>query len=196
MRYFFCFYCPQIVRLCLMTQISLYSNAVFFDIETLINVAQPSSILLLGDHSSDFLATYIEQKSILNQTCQLTHISSKNIATLSDMQRHDVAICIDLFEHIEKRKGMQILSQLRDLLCHQYCIALPVSCSVDQQSNSWNITDLFSFALERVAAYDTLNNKDTTINLFKYNIKDYKKTPDWLNSNNWANPEMWGKYWW
>ncbi|MDG4868168.1 DUF6231 family protein [Guyparkeria sp. 1SP6A2] len=32
--------------------------------------------------------------------------------------------------------------------------------------------------------------------VFKYDILDYKHTPDWLNARNWANPELWGKYRW
>jgi len=52
---------------------------------------------------------------------------------------------------------------------------------------------LFSFALKKVAIYE---HNDKKFGLFKYNISDYKTTPDWLNADNWANPEMWGKYWW
>ncbi|WP_125199139.1 DUF6231 family protein [Guyparkeria sp. SCN-R1] len=32
--------------------------------------------------------------------------------------------------------------------------------------------------------------------LYEFNIESYKDTPDWLNSRNWANPELWGKYRW
>jgi len=148
------------------------------------------------NHSNDFLNTYIEQKLILNHTCQITHITNENIEELSTLQRHDVAICIDLFEHIDKQKGIQVLARLRDLLCHQYCIALPIHNPDNEQLNNWKLTDLFSFALERVETYEAVTGADTEINLFKYNINDYKKTPDWLNPNNWANPEMWGKYRW
>ncbi len=28
---------------------------------------------------------------------------------------------------------------------------------------------------------------------YVYNISNYKKTPDWLNNENWANPELWEK---
>jgi len=118
-----------------MTQTPHYPKTVLFDIETLINVAQPSSILLLGNHSNDFLNTYIEQKLILNHTCQITHITNENIEELSTLQRHDVAICIDLFEHIDKQKGIQVLARLRDLLCHQYCIALPIHNPDNEQLN-------------------------------------------------------------
>jgi hypothetical protein len=102
-----------------------------------------------------------------------------------------VAIVVNLFEHLDKAKGMQVLSRLRDVLSPQYCICLPLSKTGD--ANKWQLTDLFSFALSKVASY---TQDSVEYGLFKYNIDDYKKTPDWLNSNNWANPQMWGKYWW
>lgn len=37
-------------------------------------------------------------------------------------------------------------------------------------------------------------NYDNIFFLFyTYNIGSYKKTPDWLNSDNWANPDLWEK---
>ncbi len=193
-----CSYYPQIVRLRLMLSNNTYPQDVFFDIETLINVAQPSSILLISDQSSDFLTPYMEQKKLLKQTCALKHIRTDNIDKITKVARHDVAIVLDAFEHLTKQSGFQLLSRLRDLLAHQYCIALPIDSQINPQNQStWQLTDLFSFALERVAIYgacDEINQQQ--IGLFKYNINDYKKTPDWLNSDNWANPKMWEKYRW
>ena len=34
------------------------------------------------------------------------------------------------------------------------------------------------------------NNK---VQIFIYDISEYKDNPDWLNSKNWANPELWEK---
>ena len=34
------------------------------------------------------------------------------------------------------------------------------------------------------------NNK---VQVFIYDISDYKDNPDWLNNKNWANPELWEK---
>ena len=173
-----------------------YPNDVFFDIETLVNVSQAQRILLLGNCRPGFLDNYIQQKALLNQNCELTHINSADIESLWKLnQRFDVAIVIDLFEHIEKNKGMQVLSRLRDVLSPQYCICLPLSRTAN--GDSWHLTDLFSFALSRVSNYQIeVDGKTKELGLFKYNINDYKKTPDWLNADNWANPQMWGKYWW
>lgn len=163
---------------------------VLFDIETLVNVAQPQRILLLGDCEPAFLDTYIEQKSLLGQMSDITHIRTNNIGGLAELKtRFDVAIALDLFEHLDKQAGVQILSRLRDVLSAQYCICLPLDTSL----NEWKLTDLFSFALKRVASYSC---DDMEYGLFKYNISDYKNTPDWLNADNWANPNMWNKYRW
>jgi len=169
-----------------------YPADVFFDIETLINVAQPESILLIGDVSFNFLDAYIEQKSLLNQGCVLRHISCSEISSVHDLeQRFDVVIAINLFEHLTKPQGEHILARMRDVLCPQYCICLPLNFG--QPEAQWQLTDLFGFALNKVSSYQ---QNDIEYGLFKYNISDYKKTPDWLNSDNWANPQMWGKYWW
>lgn len=174
-----------------------YPSDAFFDIETLINVAQADRILLLGNIEADFLDNYQEQKAVLNQKVSITHIRATDIEQLWQLnQRFDVAIAIDLFEHLEKTKGQQTLSRLRDVLSPQYCICLPVSQHTS--NDKWHITDLFSFALSKVSSYDVNGDESTkqSYGLFKYNINDYKKTPDWLNADNWANPQMWGKYWW
>jgi hypothetical protein len=34
---------------------------------------------------------------------------------------------------------------------------------------------------------------DDKVSIFIYDIAEYKDNPDWLNSDNWANPELWEK---
>ena len=82
-----------------------YPTDVLFDIETLINVAQAEKILFLGNHEPTFLDNYREQKLMLNQDCTIVHLRSSEIDHLwLQEQRFDVAIALDLFEHIEKNK--------------------------------------------------------------------------------------------
>jgi len=169
-----------------------YPDDIFFDIETLVNVAQPQRILLLGDCNDDFLQNYIKQRAILKQSCSVTKLTPNQLKDFNALeQSFDVAIAINWFENFDKRTGAQTLARLRDVLSPQYCICLPITTS--SQNEGWQLTDLFSFALSKVASYQS---DELEYGLFKYNIDDYKKTPDWLNSDNWANPQMWGKYWW
>ena len=173
-----------------------YPNDLLFDIDTLINAAQPSSILLLGEHSADFLGNYVQQRELLGKPCGLTTIDAASIDTLFNLhERYDVAVVAGLLEHLDKQTGGRILSRLRDVLCPQYCIALPMHrTKMDSATDSsWQRNELFAFALHMVADYTTDAGK---FGLFKYHIADYKNTPDWLNPDNWANPKMWDKYRW
>ena len=36
-------------------------------------------------------------------------------------------------------------------------------------------------------------SRNTKVQVFIYDISEYKDNPDWLNSKNWANPELWEK---
>ncbi len=43
---------------------------------------------------------------------------------------------------------------------------------------------------------DILIEEHPTLTLWQFNLYDYKKLPNWLNSDYWANPENWGKHRW
>ncbi len=165
-----------------------------FDIETLINSAQPRRILLLGNVDPAFLDDYLAQKTLINQSCEVVHLTTDRITELWQLDsRFDVGLVLNLLEHLDKKTGQQVLSRLRDVLAPQYCAALPVSSAGSQ----WALADLFGFALSTVNTYaEDAELGQEALTLFKYNIEDYKKTPDWLNADNWANPQLWGKYWW
>lgn len=169
-----------------------YPQEVFYDIETLISVAQPDSILVLGHHDTSYLTDYQQQAKTLGREIQITCVAaSEATKLLPTMAQYDVAVAVGIFETVDKRTGERILSRLRDVQCRQFCVALPMSSQLDRQA--WGLVDMLSFGLRKVATYQ---HKEQTFALFKYHLRDYKKTPDWLNADNWANPEMWGKYWW
>ncbi|WP_189399593.1 DUF6231 family protein [Arenicella chitinivorans] len=170
----------------------IYPRDVQFDIDTLINDAQPKTILALGDFDAALFDEYRAQKSLLQQPCEVEHVSVSDCMQVMRMAtRFDVAVAFNLFEHISRQHGMQILARLRDVVAAQYCICLPLGKHDDQ--SHWQLTDLFSFALKRVSTYTT---PEAEFSLFKYSIYDYKSTPDWLNPDNWANPHMWNKFRW
>ena len=169
-----------------------YPRDVHFDIETLINDAQPQTILALGDFDAALFDEYCAQKNLLQQDCEVLYLPVSECMQVMQMtQRFDVAVAFNLFEHIEQQQGMQILARLRDVVAAQYCICLPLGNP--NHLSQWQLTDLFSFALKRVNTYST---PEAEFSLFKYSIYDYKSTPDWLNPDNWANPQLWNKFRW
>ena len=164
-----------------------------FDLETLISVAQPKRILLIGEMPGDLASDYVSQQSVLGVEIIVdrTDLGDLNALQNSASILYDLAIVNGVLENLEKPQGRQLLASLRDRLSRQYCVHV----AIDNQStvSQWSLTDFLSMALVRVNTYTTTN---ASFALFKYSIGSYKRTPDWLNANNWANPELWGKYWW
>lgn len=169
-------------------QTNTYPREIWFDIETLVAVAQPKSIALLGDFPASFLDTYLEQQSLLNQQSDVLKLKDESAHEFN--QQMEMAIVAGIFDRADKTASAKLISQLRDVLCRQFCVALTMASQADQ---GWTLNELLALGLRRVNRYPV---DGTEIALFKFNINEYKSTPDWLNADNWANPDMWGKYWW
>lgn len=59
-----------------------------------------------------------------------------------------------------------------------------------------NSIDLRAYGLTVLDIADDINTESSTIALWQFNLYDYKKLPNWLNSDYWANPENWNKNRW
>lgn len=64
---------------------------------------------------------------------------------------------------------------------------------VDLDACEWLTTDFYALALQ---VSERFQRDGQTLTLFTYDLLQYKQVPDWLNAGFWANPEMFGKYWW
>lgn len=165
-----------------------YPKEIWFDVETLLSVAQPSSVTLVGRFPTQFLQDYLAQRSLLGSPCTIQQLSTQDVhAELAAAARADLAIVAGCIEHMDKSTATQLIGRIRDVASGQFCLCISLTDS------DWTRNELFALGLKQVATY-TMNEQ--LFALYKYNLADYKKTPDWLNSDNWANPEMWGKYWW
>ena len=163
-----------------------------FDIETLIAVAQPRRILLIGTPLINIADDYVSQQAVLGVEIHVDTLHAHDWQTpLSLKTPYDLAVVSSVLETLEKPQGWQLLASLRDQLSRQFCVHVVLD---DLKATSqWSLTDFLSMALIRVNQYQAADSNSA---LFKYSIDSYKRTPDWLNPNNWANPELWGKYWW
>lgn len=102
-------------------------------------------------------------------------------------QRFDLALIVDCLEHLPKRTALELLGGIRNLNASRIAVL------VDMQACGWQETDFFALALQ---ASESFQRDKQTLNLFTYDLRDYKQVPDWLNAKFWANPENFGKYWW
>ncbi len=118
--------------------------------------------------------------------CQVAHTQAALPAELAN-QRYDLALVADCLEHLPKREGLQLLGGIRNLNTSRMAVL------VDLAACDWQATDFFALALQLAARFE---RGQQTLTLFTYDLLDYKQVPDWLNAKFWANPQMFGKYWW
>lgn len=167
-----------------------HSPEILFDLEALINEAQPTSILWLGEAQPKLLENYLAQCDLLGIDVAITFVAQDEIDSLYEMQqRFDLGIAFSVIDELDKTQAVRLISRLRDVLCQQFCINL---CTTELSASSpWQLTDMIGLGMRKVADYSPISTS-----LYKYSIDSYKRTPDWLNADNWANPELWGKYRW
>lgn len=102
-------------------------------------------------------------------------------------RRYDLALIADCLEHLPKQEGLRLLGGIRNLNASRIAVL------VDLQACDWQATDFYALALQVSARFE---RDEQTLTLFTYDLLDYKQVPDWLNAKYWANPQMFGKYWW
>jgi DNA-binding transcriptional LysR family regulator len=117
-------------------------------------------------------------------------IDRAQTAPLSDdlaSRRYDLALIADCLEHLPKQDGLQLLGGIRNLNASRIAVL------VDLQACDWQATDFYALALQVSTRFE---RNEQTLTLFTYDLLEYKQVPDWLNAKFWANPQMFGKYWW
>ena len=102
-------------------------------------------------------------------------------------QRFDLAVLVDCLEHLSNQQGLQLLGGIRNLNASR------VAVLVDLAASGWRDTDFYALALQDSERFQ---RDEQVLNLFTYDLRDYKQVPDWLNAKFWANPQNFGKYWW
>lgn len=96
---------------------------------------------------------------------------------------YDLAVVTQTLERLPRRDGGMLLSRLRDLHAKRFLALV-------QLDGGWSNTDLIAYGMKRCGRFPG------DYALYRYNIYDYKDTPDWLNAKYWAHPERWGKERW
>ena len=165
-----------------------------FDIETLINECQPSSILVIGEKGQEYIGDYVTQKKVINQECSVTSLSVDSaLSQLKSHERYDVGIVTDTVEYMDKDRSGQLIARLRDIHTTRFLIVIRMGDKWEQLKSIWQTVDLLGFGMKLVNRYEV---DDKPIHVYKYDISSYKKTPEWLNSKDWANPQLWNKFRW
>lgn len=143
----------------------------------------PTRLLLVGASELPAVAAY----QAAHPDCLIAHAPTGTLPAELAAQRFDLALVADCLEHLPKRAGLELLGGIRNLNASRLAVL------VDLQASAWQDVDFYSLALQ---ASERFQRDEQTLSLFTYDLLDYKQVPDWLNAKFWANPEMFGKYWW
>lgn len=165
-----------------------------FDVQTLIAESQPKSILVVGRDGEPLVSDYVRQKAFLKQTCRVEVVADDDLlGQLERAGRFDTGVVINAIQFLEKKIAGQLIARLRDVHTPRFCLIVPIGTGWRGHRSLWEPNDLLGFGMSRVNRY---RHDGKIIDLYKYDIATYKKTPEWLNPSNWANPQLWDKYRW
>tara|TARA_B100001079_G_scaffold124671_1_gene106813 strand:+ start:10534 stop:11163 length:630 start_codon:yes stop_codon:yes gene_type:complete len=113
---------------------------------------------------------------------------------LSFQRRYRLAVVIGAPDIIGRVATQQMLAHLRNVAAHGVLAVFARSPKTTHAPNpQWSVSDFLGLGFRRAAHARALTSDYW---VYRYNIYDYKITPDWLNSRYWANPEQWGRERW
>nr|WP_221189698.1 DUF6231 family protein [Azomonas macrocytogenes] len=142
----------------------------------------PVRLLSVGSSSLPALEAYCQ-----SHACHLDQAEGAPLPQALAGQRYDMAIIADCLEHLPKRTGLELLGGLRNLNANRLAVL------IDLQAADWQLTDFYALALK---VNQRFQRDGQVLTLFTYDLLDYKQVPDWLNAKFWANPHLFGKFWW
>ena len=155
------------------------------ELTRLAETSAPASVMVVcadGNGLTD------EIRARLPQT-PLTRLPTDTLVDhMPELTRHELVLVLDALGRLSREDATHLIASLRDLYSESLYVLLP-----RDEAGDWTEQDLVALGLERVRSYA---GPAGTSHLFRFNLKDYKKTPDWLNPRHWANPEMWDKARW
>lgn len=162
---------------------------VLSSIRNAVSEARPQSILVVVEEKSevnDLLGLSIEQ-------VQMFQLHIVDFADLEHLPHVDVAVMLQSVLDSRRELMQSAVARLRDVAATLTYVLIKTELNQVGDSSSLSKQDLFELGF-------TLHQDITAgveyFSLFRFDIEHYKTTPNWLNANDWANPERWGKNRW
>lgn len=147
-------------------------------LEGLLRAAEADRVLVIDRQPDHWSAQAAPALTLLDAEAALER--------LPEQGRYDFALLVNVLDALPRRRAEQLLARLRDVHCSHFLVALPAD-------TAWQANDLYAFGLH---ALPEASARCPALVLYGYDLYDYKKTPDWLNPDHWANPQLWDQYRW
>jgi hypothetical protein len=152
------------------------------DLATLLEVARPTSILLIDPNPVGLPIQAVPPHT------QVTHLTGDILEQLKSLERFDLGIVANTLEHRDRKTAGIVLARLRDLHARRFVALAPIGLAWESHTSYWEIADFLGYGMTLMAQYQ-IDAKP--LHLYHYAIESYKTTPEWFNSRHWAHPERW-----
>jgi hypothetical protein len=146
---------------------------------------RPRSLLSIGAGSDAPFADFLDA----HPQTRHTHLGEAPPAP-AGLTRHDFAYVANTLELLEPAAGRALIAGLRDLVARRLYVLVALD---EANEGGWDEATLLALGLTATARYA---GDAQPLALYRFDLYDYKPTPDWLNPRFWANPEMWDRYRW
>lgn len=161
-------------------------------IQQLVDTINPGNLLLAGnDDRVGELAEILEQKNIQN----VTSVTGTNLySRICKLGVFDLVILADV-ETMQKKPAMQLIGRIRDFHARHLLVMVltgqgPASAGF---TSHWQRQDFIACGMR---LFDKYPAAEQELHIYRFELSDYKVTPEWFNSKYWANPELFDKYRW
>lgn len=159
------------------------------ELKELVNTIAPRCMLLLGACARRLVADYVSHA----RECVLTEVENVDQVPDAAVTRFDLGVVCGILEHLNPRDAGILIARLRDRLCQRVLLVVPIGEHWEHHRSVWHQTDLLAYG------FTLLSSKQwggRCVEVYGFDLATYKTTPDWLNANYWAHPELFDKYWW
>ncbi|BAU50223.1 hypothetical protein SVA_3687 [Sulfurifustis variabilis] len=144
----------------------------------------PASILNIGPLGEALFRGYLDARP---QTGYLSLRPREAHARLSALPRFALAFVAGAFETLGPQDATRLLARLRDVQAAHLLLAVD---SGSESETRREANDLIALGLQLIEEHPE------GVALYEFDIARYKLTPDWLNSEHWAHPELFDKFRW
>lgn len=159
------------------------------DLQTLLESVQPASLLLAGG-ARDYEALVNEAAG----DCQLQNVDLDSLCRqVDDLAVFDVVLLAEVLENLDKYQAETLIGRLRDLHSRHLFMFVRMGQGWSDLKSYWRRNDLLAHGF---SLYGRYKEDDREYHLYRFELETYKNTPEWLNSQYWANPELFDKFRW
>ena len=162
-------------------------------IEARIAERAPQRLLVVAPDSLSFDTN--SQREAANAGVVTRITPGEAAATLGALAGFDLAVVLDPAREIDAQATTRMLARLRNAGASAVIAATPCPRLQRESGRGTRFGRGEFLALGFRRARDTARMQSGWM-LYRYDIHDYKITPNWLNSRYWANPGRWDKDRW